>query len=115
MSRKTFEILDVLLWANYNLQQSHHSPQFKEGVSALIEHILHSTNNYAGYSLPLIDVQNPQNRTPNQDATKVYSLRPHLQVDRDRKVFSEEELVMGIDAYKFQGYRLQSKIGRTNR
>ena len=51
MSRKTVEVLPLLEWANKNLSRDDQfaTVDFKSGVCSMIEMVLMSTNNYAGF------------------------------------------------------------------
>ena len=51
MSRKTVEVLPLLEWANKNLSRDDQfaTVDFKSRVCSMIEMVLMSTNNYAGF------------------------------------------------------------------
>ena len=52
MSKKTQPVSDILAFANYQLSRTdeYATVGFKEGICAMIERILHNTNNYEGFS-----------------------------------------------------------------
>jgi hypothetical protein len=49
MSRKTVSVLEMLEFANESLAADYHTLEFKEGVCAMIEKILHKSDNYNGF------------------------------------------------------------------
>ncbi len=49
MSRKTVSVLEMLEFANESLAADYHTLEFKQGISAMIEKILHKSNNYNGF------------------------------------------------------------------
>jgi hypothetical protein len=51
MGRKTVNVEDVLAWANNYMASPSTTPESRKGVAALIEQVLHSTGNYAGFNL----------------------------------------------------------------
>ena len=49
MSKKTVPVLEMLEFANESLAQEYHSLEFKQGICAMIEKILHKSDNYNGF------------------------------------------------------------------
>ena len=49
--RITFEVDSTIAWANIQLARTdeYATQQFKDGICATVEHILHQTGNYNGY------------------------------------------------------------------
>jgi len=47
---KTIKVEEVRHYANKLLKNPKLSQEFKQGVEAMIEHILHTTDNYGGFS-----------------------------------------------------------------
>ena len=93
MSKKTHTVLDALLYANYQLKQDHHSNEFKQGIIAFIEHILHESGNYNGYSAE--DYTSP---------SREYQLSKKMQVERNKNVPTQQELRQGIHGYIYEEY-----------
>tara|TARA_R110002167_G_scaffold97588_1_gene257454 strand:- start:253 stop:579 length:327 start_codon:yes stop_codon:yes gene_type:complete len=52
MSRKTTSVLRMLEFANHNLrrQDEYATVDFKVGICCMLEDVLHSTNNYSGFT-----------------------------------------------------------------
>ncbi len=48
--KKTTSVEELRLYANKLLKNSKLSQEFKNGVCTMIEHVLHDTGNYAGFS-----------------------------------------------------------------
>jgi hypothetical protein len=49
MSKKTVSVVEMLEFANESLAQDYHSLEFKQGICAMIEKILHKSDNYNGF------------------------------------------------------------------
>lgn len=47
---KTIKVGDVKQYANNLLKNPKLSQEFKQGVASMIEHVLHTTDNYGGFS-----------------------------------------------------------------
>lgn len=93
MPRKTYSVLDALMFANYQLKQPHHSDEFKQGIIAFIEHILHDSGNYNGYTASVYF-------SPERE----YQLSKKMQVERNKNVPSKDDLRKGIDSYVYEEY-----------
>ena len=93
MSKKTQTVLDALLYANYQLKQDHHSDEFKRGIIAFIQHILHESGNYSGYVAE-------DYASPNRE----YQFSKKMQVERNKNVPTKQELRQGIHDYIYSEY-----------
>ena len=49
MTRKTFEVADLVDFANNLLKSGHQTSRFRWGVIGCVEEVLHATGNYKGY------------------------------------------------------------------
>jgi hypothetical protein len=49
MSKKAVSVIEMLDYANESLAQDYNSLEFKQGICAMIEKILHKSDNYNGF------------------------------------------------------------------
>tara|TARA_R110002074_G_scaffold354281_1_gene526097 strand:- start:516 stop:785 length:270 start_codon:yes stop_codon:yes gene_type:complete len=84
MSRKTVNVLSLLEWANKNLKRKDEfaTVDFKCGICAMIEMVLHESDNYAGFMF--------QNSDDSDTGTLGYYSRSYFYSEKMRKEASAD-------------------------